>query len=85
MDGARLFLVVPTYRTRGTNGNAGSSKKFLYYDGGRALEQAAQGGSGVSFSGGTQNPPGHVSVQPDWMISRDPFQPLRLCDSVNVP
>jgi len=29
-----------------------------------ALEQAAQGGCGFSFSGGIQDPPGHLPVQP---------------------
>ena len=58
-----------------------------------ALERAAQGGRGFSFSGDTQNPPGHSPVQPaqsepvlagrlDSLIHRGPFQPLSFCDSV---
>ena len=58
------------------------------------LEQAAQRGCGVSFSGDIQNPPARGPVQPalgdsalagglDQMIHRGPYQPLRFCDSVN--
>ena len=58
-----------------------------------ALEQAAQGGCGVSFSGGIQDPPGQVPLEPtvgdpalaeglDWVTHRGPFQPLPFCDSV---
>ena len=57
-----------------------------------ALEQAAQRGCWVSFSGDSQNPPGRGPVQPavgdpasaeglDWMIPRGLFQPLLFCDS----
>jgi len=58
-----------------------------------ALEQAAQGGYGVFFSGDIQDPPGQGPVQPavgdpvsagglDWVNHRGPFQPLPFCDSV---
>ena len=68
-------------------------KKLLSCEGGRAVEQAAQGGRGFSFPGDIQNPPGCVPVPPALgvpaqaeglgkMISRGPFQPLPFCDSV---
>ena len=61
----------------------------------KAVEQAAQQGCGVSFSGDTQNSPGCGPVQPalgdpalagglDWVIPRGPFQPLPFCDSVVI-
>jgi len=66
---------------------------LLPSEGEGALEQAAQGGCGVSFSGDIQDPPGQGPVQPavgdpasagglDYMTHRGPFQPLLFCDSV---
>ena len=68
-------------------------KCLIHSEGDRALEQAAQGGCGVSFSGDIPNPPGQGPVQPavgdpalagglDWVTHRGPFQPPTLCDSV---
>ena len=62
----------------------------------RALEQVAQGGCGVFFSGDIQDPPGRGPVQPavgdpasagglDWVTHRGPSQPLTFCDSVIPP
>ena len=59
------------------------------------MEQAAQGGCGVSSPGDIHNPPGCVPVRPalgvpaqsgglDKMLSRGPFQPLPFCDSVKL-
>ena len=42
----------------------GHKEDLIYCEGDRALEQAAQGGCGVFFSGGIQDPLGHFPVQP---------------------
>jgi len=66
---------------------------YFHSEGDGALEQAAQGGCGVSFSGDIPDPPGQGPVQPavadpalvgrlDWVTHRGPFQPRTFCDSV---
>jgi len=68
-------------------------EEFPPSEGDRAMEQAAQGGGGVSFSGDIQDPPGQGPLQPtvgdpasagglDWVTHRGPFQPRTFCDSV---
>jgi len=74
-------------------------EELLPSEGDRALEQAAQGGGGVSFSRDIQDPPGQVPLRPavgdpasagglDWVTHRGPFRPLTscviLCDSVYI-
>jgi len=39
-------------------------KELLHSKGDRALEQAVQGGGGLSFSGDIQDPPGCLPVHP---------------------
>ena len=71
-------------------------EELLPSEGDRALEQAAQGGCGFSFSGDIPDPPGQGPVQPalgdpalggrlDWVTHRGPFQPLPCWDSVICP
>ena len=68
-------------------------EELLHSEDDGALEQAAQGGCGVSFSGDIQDPPGQGPVQPavgdpasagglDWVTQRGPFQPRTFCDFV---
>ena len=66
---ARLFSVVSSDRRRG-NGHKMECKipyeherKNLYYEGDRALEQAAQRGCAVCFSGDSQDLPGCFPAQ----------------------
>ena len=64
----------------------------LCFEGDKALEQPAQKGCGVSFSGNIRNSSGHFPLQPaegtcfsrslDQVVSRGPFQPLQFCDAV---
>jgi len=65
-DGARLFSVVPSNRTRGRTQEVTSEheEELLHSEGDGALAQAAQGGCGVSFSGDIQDLPGRGPVQP---------------------
>ena len=70
-DGARLFLSDAQRQDKGqwaqtaTQGVASEcEEKLLYWEGARALAQAAQRSCGVSFSGDIQNLPGHNPVQP---------------------
>ena len=70
-DGARLFSVVPSDRTRGNGHKPGAEEvpaeqeeELLPSEGDGALAQAAQGGCGVSFSGDIQALPGRGAVQP---------------------
>ena len=64
-------------------------EELLPSEGDGALEQAAQGGCGVSFSGDIQDPVQPAVGDPasagglDWMTHRGPFQPRTFCDSVN--
>jgi len=70
-------------------------EELPHSEGDGAVEQAAQGGCGVSFSGDIQDPPGRGPVQPtlgnpasagelDKMTHRGPFQPLPFWDSVKA-
>ncbi|GAB0178393.1 mitochondrial enolase superfamily member 1 [Grus japonensis] len=62
-EGARLFSVVPSDRPRGNRHKLEVPSEYKEKCD-RALEQAAQRGCGVSFSGEIQTPPGRDPVQP---------------------
>jgi len=68
-------------------------EELLPSEGDGALEQAARGGCGFSFSGDIQDPPGQGPLRTavgdpasagglDYMTHRGPFQPRTVCDSV---
>ena len=72
------------------------SEDISHSEGDGALQQVAQGGGGVSFSGDIQDPPGRSAVQPavgdpasagglHWVTHRGLFQPQPFCDSVISP
>jgi len=97
-DGAKLFFSGAQRQDKGQRAQteaeedpAEHEEELLPSEGDGALEQAAQGGRWVSFSGDIQDPPGQGPVQPtvgepalagglDWMTHRGPFQPPPFCD-----
>jgi len=67
VDGARFFLVVSSNMTRSNRHKlkhtyvpSEHKEDLLYFEGDGALEQAAQGGYGISFSRDIQNLSGEV-------------------------
>jgi len=61
----QIFSVVPSYRTSGSGALTGVQevlseyeRTLLYWEGDKTLEQVAQRGCRVSFSGDIQNLPG---------------------------
>lgn len=69
--GARQFSMMPIDKTRSDDHKLNYNKfylsikeKFLYIEGGRAQEEAAQEGCGVSLSGDIQNIPGYIPGSP---------------------
>ena len=70
-DGARLCSVVTSKQDKGQQTQTEAQEvlsedeeELLPSEGDRALEQAAQGGCGVSFSGDIPDPPGQGPLQP---------------------
>jgi len=69
VDGARIFSGTQ-WQDNGQRAQTGTQEvpserevKVLYFEGHGPLQLAAQTGCGVSFSGETQNLPGHFPVQ----------------------
>jgi len=60
----RIYEVDKNYRGMGTDWWCGNEEELLLSEGDGALEQAAQGGCRVSFSGDIQDPPGQGPLQP---------------------
>ncbi|GAB0208610.1 mitochondrial enolase superfamily member 1 [Grus japonensis] len=67
---ARLFFSGAQRQDKGQQAQTGTQevpseheKNLLHFESDQALEQAAQRGCGVSFSGDTKNPPGRNPVQ----------------------
>jgi len=70
-DGARLFSVMPSDRTKGQRAQTEAEEvpseheeELIHSEGDGALAQAAQGGCGLSSSGDIQELPGRSPVQP---------------------
>ena len=70
-DGAKLFFSGAQWQGKGQRAQIEAQEvpseheeELLHSEGDGALEQAAQGDCGVSFSGDIQNPPGCGPVQP---------------------
>ena len=83
-------------QTEAEEAPAEPEEELLPSEGDGALEQVAQGGCGVSFSGDIPDLSGQGPVQPavgdpasaggvDWVTHRGPFQPLPFCDSTYAP